>query len=394
MNNKSEYVGKICPFCKTAITEEDDIAICSLCDMAHHLGCWQENGGCTTFGCTGKMVTEHTVCSSCGTVFEDTAAFCSKCGAARPVMQAPAQEQPAKHFCGKCGTEMNADQRFCPNCGNPAPEPVPAQPVMAVPSVPVMQSQPAPVMNYAPTVEATTPVMNYAPTVEATTSAVNYAPAAAMSTPAMNYTPAVETTTPAYTPGYTPSESKPKKNPKAKIAVFSVIGVIVLAIIIGSGVSSSRAKAVEKWLDTAQDFVDLYYSCGSNLEDVGTDIGEYWSKYINTYGTKVYYNGHYFYDVDDAVGYALSDNSSTVNTIETQWSQLQKYYAQLKSRPSGNSSKVNEVWNEVQDAYDAMEEMYDCIINVSGNYGSYKTEYNRCDTAVANEYKELKAALD
>lgn len=53
MNEK--YIGKICPFCKTAFKEGDDIVICSACDMPHHKECWIENQGCTTFGCSGTI---------------------------------------------------------------------------------------------------------------------------------------------------------------------------------------------------------------------------------------------------------------------------------------------------------------------------------------------------
>lgn len=53
MENK--YVGKTCPFCKTVFKEDDAIVVCSVCDMPHHLACWQENNGCTTFGCTGVI---------------------------------------------------------------------------------------------------------------------------------------------------------------------------------------------------------------------------------------------------------------------------------------------------------------------------------------------------
>lgn len=47
--------GKTCPYCKTQIKEDDTIAVCSICEMPHHLSCWNENNGCTTFGCTGKI---------------------------------------------------------------------------------------------------------------------------------------------------------------------------------------------------------------------------------------------------------------------------------------------------------------------------------------------------
>ena len=53
MNEK--YIGKVCPYCKTAFTEQDEIVICSACDMPHHKDCWIENQGCTTFGCSGTI---------------------------------------------------------------------------------------------------------------------------------------------------------------------------------------------------------------------------------------------------------------------------------------------------------------------------------------------------
>ena len=49
------FIGKICPYCKTPFIEGDEIVTCSVCDMPHHLSCWQENDGCTTFGCSGEM---------------------------------------------------------------------------------------------------------------------------------------------------------------------------------------------------------------------------------------------------------------------------------------------------------------------------------------------------
>lgn len=47
-----EYIGKTCPYCKTAIQAGEEVRICGLCRMPHHLACWEENQGCTTFGCT------------------------------------------------------------------------------------------------------------------------------------------------------------------------------------------------------------------------------------------------------------------------------------------------------------------------------------------------------
>lgn len=50
-----KHIGKICPYCKVAFNESDEVVYCDVCDMPHHKLCWEANGGCTTFACTGKM---------------------------------------------------------------------------------------------------------------------------------------------------------------------------------------------------------------------------------------------------------------------------------------------------------------------------------------------------
>ena len=43
--------GATCPYCRAAISEQDEQVSCEGCDTPHHLDCYQENGGCTVFGC-------------------------------------------------------------------------------------------------------------------------------------------------------------------------------------------------------------------------------------------------------------------------------------------------------------------------------------------------------
>ena len=122
------YVGKICPFCKTEITETDAVKVCPACGIPHHEGCWNENRGCTTFGCSeqyyeGKPVAAEPVapqytapvdlCSNCGAPLAAEQAFCTNCGA-------PRAAAPVKNFCGKCGHELTDGQAFCPVCGQRA----------------------------------------------------------------------------------------------------------------------------------------------------------------------------------------------------------------------------------------------------------------------------------
>ncbi len=97
----NDFIGKICPFCKTEIKEGDDIVICSSCDMPHHKECWIENQGCTTFGCLGTIKAVDNGANAVTTNeinFEESGSFV---------------------FCTKCGTKSSSEFAFCSKCGNP-----------------------------------------------------------------------------------------------------------------------------------------------------------------------------------------------------------------------------------------------------------------------------------
>ena len=87
-----DFIGKICPYCKTEFKEGDDVVVCSVCEMPHHKECWIENKACTTFGCTGTIV-----------------------GA-----EQYAEAVDNKTFCTKCGAPLSEGQKFCASCGTPA----------------------------------------------------------------------------------------------------------------------------------------------------------------------------------------------------------------------------------------------------------------------------------
>lgn len=43
--------GKTCPYCQSPLKSNADVTICSSCGVPHHTECWNENSGCTTYGC-------------------------------------------------------------------------------------------------------------------------------------------------------------------------------------------------------------------------------------------------------------------------------------------------------------------------------------------------------
>lgn len=107
------YIRKICPYCKTEIKEWEPIRVCPACSIPHHEGCWEENKGCTTFGCAEQHdqtqgTNPSNVCSNCGMALGDGQAFCHICGTPNILHQTN---------CGKCGAPLAEGQEFCAKCG-------------------------------------------------------------------------------------------------------------------------------------------------------------------------------------------------------------------------------------------------------------------------------------
>ena len=107
MNN---YVGKICPYCKGTFNADDDIVVCSDCEMPHHKDCWISNKGCTTFGCSGTI-------QGIDIEVDYEISSAPKYEQRNDVTYGNAPVTPA--FCSSCGSPLNAGSGFCGKCGAP-----------------------------------------------------------------------------------------------------------------------------------------------------------------------------------------------------------------------------------------------------------------------------------
>ena len=54
-----DFVGKMCPHCRTVIKATAEAVICPECRSAHHRQCWEQNGGCAVPGCTAQPSRER-----------------------------------------------------------------------------------------------------------------------------------------------------------------------------------------------------------------------------------------------------------------------------------------------------------------------------------------------
>ena len=85
-----------CPICGCTFEETDEIRICPDCKVPHHVECWEENRGCSTYGCASaahqETHTEGTVggesdgnvgmvsCPACGALHPASDLVCGNCG--------------------------------------------------------------------------------------------------------------------------------------------------------------------------------------------------------------------------------------------------------------------------------------------------------------------------
>lgn len=107
----NRYIGKVCPYCKGVFTEEDDIVVCSNCEMPHHKECWISNKGCTTFGCTGTIQ---------GIEIEvDEGISSAPKYELREDRSTQNQLNKTPSFCSNCGASLTYGTAFCTKCGTP-----------------------------------------------------------------------------------------------------------------------------------------------------------------------------------------------------------------------------------------------------------------------------------
>lgn len=103
MTTAPSYIGKTCPYCQFPLKEQEQLVQCSTCRMPHHQECWQENRGCTTFGCQGTPVrpgNELLATNQDGPLDLTTMSITTA------------------RFCTKCGQRNTTDGIFCSRCGN------------------------------------------------------------------------------------------------------------------------------------------------------------------------------------------------------------------------------------------------------------------------------------
>ena len=185
---------------------------------------------------------------------------------------------------------------------------------------------------------------------------------------------------------------KAKKKKKKWPIIAAICSVLAIIAVIVS-VNVIREKKTEEYIQSAEQFSKVVLESGTEIETVGNAIQTAWGKYVNSiYGA--YYNGKYLSSVDDAVDAAQAEQSKRISEAKSAKSKIDSLYKKLKTVPDKNNDKLNDIKDAVEDVYEAYEEMYDVIINVSGNYNTYKSAFGRVDKNLADTIDKLDKVLD
>src|SRR6267142_3815069 len=90
----------VCPYCRVAFDETAPAKVfCTACGTPHHEDCYQENGGCTVFGCARAPADDPKLQVS----QSDLNAILVPAQAAYPVPQYPVQQYPPPAYGGPLG---------------------------------------------------------------------------------------------------------------------------------------------------------------------------------------------------------------------------------------------------------------------------------------------------
>ncbi len=95
-----------CPYCQTNIKHNADKIVCSSCHTPHHKECWEENKGCTTYGCENNPNTKSSVVDVGNRTIEDIQKMIAR------------DKQSVKTFeCPNCKKHIEEGSIFCKYCG-------------------------------------------------------------------------------------------------------------------------------------------------------------------------------------------------------------------------------------------------------------------------------------
>ena len=183
-------------------------------------------------------------------------------------------------------------------------------------------------------------------------------------------------------------EQQKKKTKMLPIIIAIAVAIAAIATVIGISVAKKKKleEEIARYRTNASLFYDQVLDSGVTMEDIGNEILASWKAYVKDWR----YNGRYYYSVDSAIDAALSYMDSEVDEVKAADSLVDVLYAALMVVPDPEDQALMKIKEEVEDTYEAYEDMYECVITPSGSYNTWTDEFSDVDTALGDAIKELR----
>ena len=162
-----------------------------------------------------------------------------------------------------------------------------------------------------------------------------------------------------------------------KISIIFIAAISTISLVLFSACgSNAEQNNEEKMLNKITTFYETVVSSQECLDEVADDIYSYWYNAI--------YKDSYYGNIDLAIAYALSDNATNLNTIETNEPIIQSLYKEIRE------SKLSFEIKAVMSAY---SDYYELVVNVSGSFNSYSSSKETLKKELASALKDLSLEL-
>ena len=113
INKDDNIKNKTCPYCQANIKSDANIIICELCGTSHHKECWDENKGCTTYGCSNNPNTD----SKDETTFGSIDIGNQTIDEIERDLETEREKAKDTVNCPKCNIPIDKNSYFCNHCG-------------------------------------------------------------------------------------------------------------------------------------------------------------------------------------------------------------------------------------------------------------------------------------
>ena len=189
---------------------------------------------------------------------------------------------------------------------------------------------------------------------------------------------------------YTAVGPSPKKSNKGKI-IGIVAACIVLIAIIGGVVSFNNAEAEKRAQAEAKQKAEDYYSTAKQfgwkvlssavvLEDVGNEISAQWKAYIGSSGSTL----------EDYISKAQKTKADDILKAKALNTEVTAMYSTLMKVPDTNNPEMTSIKAAADKLYSSYQDIYSCVINPTGNYSTWTSEFSKTDSGIVKEYDKYK----